>query len=555
MRGGGITTKLVSVCTVISIIAALTGVVAAGPAQALGRPQDRWAKHRQTRLEGERRRNALTGVLEQIWRAQQEKAAAALEEKVASNPNTTSAGSEPQRAHVSRNRVSPAAVASTSAAAAKASVGGAESPQIASVAAKVRDSRQPAAAPARGLPARASSPTPLRVAASGKTGEGANRATAVPQAKPVLHKENPPMARRPATTQRAAHTLRVLTGKSLIIDLAKDAKRVSVANPEVAEVMIISPRQVMVNGLEDGETSIIIWDHAGHYAMYNLVVGAALDEQVMLEVTVAELNRTELERHGVDIRTMGGQFGAITQYGSVAPLSGTHPPSQGEPLFPFGLGSGITWGVVDLKNDITALFKQLQDNGMAKILAEPKLLARSGEPANFLSGGEIPIVITQDQNTTIEFKEFGTKIEFIPTVREDGSIDLKVKSEVSEPDFSQGLQLFGFTVPAFVTRRVDTNVTLGDSQSLIVAGLMKEKKHEQEAKMPFVGDIPLLGYLFRHTEYSKDVLELVIVVKPRLVAPIGEGEAVALPTDRGPLTRDEVRTKREDEKVSRPRPF
>jgi len=110
-------------------------------------------------------------------------------------------------------------------------------------------------------------------------------------------------------------------------------------------------------------------------------------------------------------------------------------------------------------------------------------------------------------------------------------------------------------VPAFITRRVDTDVTLNNGQSLVIAGLIKETKQELESKMPFVGDIPLLGYFFRSTSYSKDLLELVIVVRPMLVAPIEAGVRVPLPTDRGPLSRDEVRTKAEREKVSRPRPY
>jgi len=349
--------------------------------------------------------------------------------------------------------------------------------------------------------------------------------------------------------------MRVLAGKSLVIDLHRTAKRVSVANPEVAEVLVISPRQVMINGLANGETSIIIWDTDGNYTMNTLVVGDQLQDQVMLEVTVAEINRTAAERHGVDVRALGGQFGTVTQFGNAAPTSGTFPAREGEPLFPFGLDGGISWAVIDFKNDIAAFFEQIQKEDLGRILAEPKLLARSGKEANFLSGGEIPIVITQNDDTTIEFKEFGTRINFVPEVREDGTIDLKVKSEVSEPDFSNGVDLFGFRVPAFVTRRVDTDVTLRSAQSLVIAGLIKETKQELESKLPFAGDIPILGYFFRSTEFEKNLLELIIVVKPKIVAPIAEGERVPLPTDRGPLTRGEVRTKAEPEKVSRPRPY
>jgi Flp pilus assembly secretin CpaC len=162
--------------------------------------------------------------------------------------------------------------------------------------------------------------------------------------------------------------------------------------------------------------------------MYSLIVGEAVAEQVMLNVTVAEINRTQMEQHGVDIRNFGGQFNFLTNYGDVAPVSGQHPSSPGQPPFPVNL-TGLSWAIVDSKNDIAAIFKQLQDENLGKILAEPKLLARSGKKANFLSGGEIPIVVTTNDDTSIEFKEFGTKVDFVPRVREDGNIDLALQSK------------------------------------------------------------------------------------------------------------------------------
>jgi pilus assembly protein CpaC len=225
-----------------------------------------------------------------------------------------------------------------------------------------------------------------------------------------------------------------------------------------------------------------------------------------------------------------------------------------QPPFPVNL-TGLSWAIVDSKNDIAAIFKQLQNENLGKVLAEPKLLARSGKKANFLSGGEIPIVVTTNDDTSIEFKEYGTKVDFVPRVREDGNIDLALQSEVSEPDYAAGVKLFGFDVPAFVTRRTQTEVTLQSGESLIVAGLIKETKQELESKMPFLGDVPFVGYFFRSTKFQNDILELMMVVRPELVASIEAGRRVALPTDRGPLTREEVRTGPVEEKVSRPRPY
>ena len=402
----------------------------------------------------------------------------------------------------------------------------------------------------------ASSPSAAAPAVVGAPQKIGGQRVAQAAASPVSARQvEPASENRPARpVQAPSNILRVLTGKSLLIDLKNDAKRVSVANPQVAEVMIISPRQVMVNGLADGETSVIVWDRSGNYKMYSLIVGEAVADQVMLNVTVAEINRTQMEQHGVDIRNFGGQFNFITNYGDAAPVSGTYPPNAGQPPFPVNL-TGLSWAIVDSKNDIAAIFKQLQNENLGKILAEPKLLARSGKKANFLSGGEIPIVVTTNDDTSIEFKEFGTKVDFVPRVREDGNIDLALQSEVSEPDFSAGVELFGFTVPAFVTRRTQTDVTLRSGESLIVAGLIKETKLELESKMPFLGDVPFVGYFFRSTRFQNDILELMIVVRPELVGSIEAGRRVALPTDRGPLTREEVRTAPVEEKVSRPRPY
>ena len=137
---------------------------------------------------------------------------------------------------------------------------------------------------------------------------------------------------------------------------------------------------------------------------------------------------------------------------------------------------------------------------MAKILAQPRLLANTGEKAKFLSGGEIPIVIAQALNTSIVFKEFGTKVTFVPTVVGVNDVELLVQPEVSEPDYAHGVQLFGFQVPAFVTRRAETQVRLRDNQTLIVAGLILHEKKEIIQKVPYLGDVPYLGGLFRNTE-------------------------------------------------------
>ena len=201
-----------------------------------------------------------------------------------------------------------------------------------------------------------------------------------------------------------------------------------------------------------------------------------------------------------------------------------------------------------------SLFQYLEQHNLAKILAQPHLLANSGEEAKFLSGGEIPIVIAQALNTSIVFKQFGTSVEFVPTVVGRNDIELLVKPEVSEPDFAQGVQLFGFNVPAFITRRAETMVQLKDNQTLIIAGLILHEKKTNIQKVPYLGDIKYLGGLFRNTSYSNTETDLVMSVTPQIVQPLPEGASVYNPTYVPELTHDQVETRRlAQPDVTRPR--
>jgi Flp pilus assembly secretin CpaC len=273
---------------------------------------------------------------------------------------------------------------------------------------------------------------------------------------------------------------------------------------------------------------------------------------VLLEITVAELNRTAMEEHGVDWRVLRTDLGLVFQPAKVAPLTGLFPPQTSQPPLQSQLGDNVTLGVVDPKRGVAAFFEFIQREGLGKILARPRLVARSGNEAKFLSGGEIPIIIAEALQTSVTFKEFGTRLRFKPTVLADDTIDLEVSPEVSEPDFANGVSLFGFQVPAFITRRADTRVRMQDGESLVIAGLFRDTRTETTQKVPYLGDIPGLGYLFRKTSYDRVKSELMIVVRPRLADPTPQGVSIAVP-DREALRPEEVRTQRTDAPVSRPR--
>jgi pilus assembly protein CpaC len=284
---------------------------------------------------------------------------------------------------------------------------------------------------------------------------------------------------------------------------------------------------------------------------------------------VAELNRTNIENQGTNWSAALARAGVsiVGLPGNVAtPFSPANPSSanavqattlaNGGSLSGLLLSQAMTYGIATGNSNYqTQSFLQyLEQHDMAKVLAHPHLLANSGEEAKFLSGGEIPIVITQALNTSIVFKQFGTSVEFVPTVVGKDDVELLVKPEVSEPDYSHGVQLFGFTVPAFITRRAETMVRMRDNQTLIIAGLILHEKRSIIQKVPYLGDVPYLGGLFRNTNYQNTETDLVMSVTPQIIRPLPEGASVYNPTSVPELTDQQLKTRELSQPdASRPR--
>lgn len=258
--------------------------------------------------------------------------------------------------------------------------------------------------------------------------------------------------------------------------------------------------------------------------------------QVMIEVVLAEMSRSMgreigtnfsalIERNGEPIQILS-LLDALSGLDENESTSDTLLISEAINLIgQFPAGSGF----------YTVLIDALKETSIGQILAEPTLIARSGETARFLSGGEVPIPIAQGGafgSVTILFKEFGIAVAFTPTVLTPDRIHLKVSPEVSEPDFTLGTSVSGTTVPGFATRRAQTAVELGDGETFAIAGLLSDQVNEIAVKYPLLGDIPVLGILFRSTQFQRNETELVILVTPRLVGPLGPYEnGPALPTD------------------------
>jgi pilus assembly protein CpaC len=303
----------------------------------------------------------------------------------------------------------------------------------------------------------------------------------------------------------------------------------TVASPEdaaQAEMLVKAALNPGVDVTKDGASLNIV-------PVSRLKVATPL--QVMLKVKVAEVSRDLLKQVGVNLLsrdpTSGFQFGIgqgnAGTFGS--PASGTTPAVPKS----FNIASaGTTLGLAGklFGLDLLSTLNLAETDGLVTVLAEPTLTALSGETASFLAGGEFPIPVSQSLGAvTIEYKQYGVGLAFTPIVLEDGRISMRVRPEVSELSDAGSVTLNNFVVPALTTRRAETTVELGSGQSFMIAGLLRNTNSNTINKAPVLGDLPILGALFRSTKFRRQETELVIVVTPYLVRPVSN--QLALPTD------------------------
>jgi pilus assembly protein CpaC len=264
--------------------------------------------------------------------------------------------------------------------------------------------------------------------------------------------------------------------------------------------------------------------------------------QVMLKVRIAEMNRSLVKKMGVNLlnRSTGGTLFGIGRgnpgtinvaKGPPDPVTGVVQETVTGATFNM-LTGGTTLGLFGriFGTDLLGTLDLLENDGVVSTLAEPNLTALSGETASFLAGGEFPIPVTQgNQAVTIEYKEYGVGLAFTPIVLADGRISMRVRPEVSQLSDAGSVKLGGYTVPALTTRRAETTVELGSGQSFMIAGLLQNSNSNSIEKAPFLGDLPVIGALFRSTSYQRNETELVLIVTPYLVRPASR--QLAVPTD------------------------
>jgi pilus assembly protein CpaC len=282
--------------------------------------------------------------------------------------------------------------------------------------------------------------------------------------------------------------------------------------------------------------------------------------QVMLQVRIAEVSRTLVRNIGVNLLTRDGSGGFL--FGLIRGNPGTITGAPGSPAeFDFQQGPGTTLGAAGrlFGLDVLSSLNLNENDGRVTILAEPNLTALSGETASFLAGGEFPIPTAQGiSGTSIEFKQYGVSLAFTPTVLEGGRISMRVRPEVSELSEEGAIQLNGFRVPSLTTRRAETTVELGSGQSFMIGGLLRNSSGNVTDRAPGLGNLPILGALFRSNNFRRNETELVIIVTPYLVRPVNAGQ-IALPTDgyRSSNTGQRVLLDQQDNSRSgeqRPRP-
>ncbi|HKW13608.1 MAG TPA: pilus assembly protein N-terminal domain-containing protein [Candidatus Krumholzibacteria bacterium] len=333
-----------------------------------------------------------------------------------------------------------------------------------------------------------------------------------------------PAAAQAATTKTQSNPqINVIVGQSVTHKLDTKVKTVSISDSDIADVVVAGPNEVLVNGKKIGLTTLVIWDDANNSRMFNVTVrGPFSDQKIELRVKLAEVNRQKALDLGFNFFGQTEQNGA-TYSGALAPVP--IPTDQANALFSYIKGT----------DQITAAIKALETNGVLKILAEPTVIAASGEEAHFLSGGEIPVPVAVTPNgatgttVTIEWKEFGTKVHFVPTIVDTGVINLVVSPEVSQLDYNNAVLLSGFRIPAIRVRKAETTVELSDQESLVIGGLIQTTETKIKKSIPILGHIPLLGYLFSDYQTQKDESELLIVVSPHLVRALAPGATVDLP--------------------------
>jgi pilus assembly protein CpaC len=409
-----------------------------------------------------------------------------------------------------------------------------------------------------------------------------------------------PSGQSEAAIEPNPNTVHLGVGHSLLIRTQSRVKRILTGNPTAIDAVITSPNELVLTAKQPGSSSLLLWEESGDSRMLDVfadvdvnslrdaieqaypggrvealsqegkvvltgtVTSTAVADQlvkmatnfakdvvnglqiaqppkqrqVMLKVRFAEADRAKLSAFAVNLFSTGATntIGTIStqQFGPQSLNNSQGTTATG--VSQFNLSDLLNIFLFRPDINLGATIKALQQKNVLQILAEPNLMAISGQPAQFLAGGEFPYPVVQGSATggygavTIQFKPYGVKLEFIGTIDDNDTIRLRVKPEVSSLDYTQTVTISGFVLPAIQTRRAETEIELHNGQSFGIAGLLDERTTIQLSKVPGIGDVPILGEIFKSRNVNRTNSELVVLVTPTIVDPVGtSGAAPAAP--------------------------
>ncbi len=402
-----------------------------------------------------------------------------------------------------------------------------------------------------------------------------------------------PLVTAQAAETRTGDWLDIEVGKSVVIETPKNATAIAITDPGVADIVpLASANKIQVQGRMVGSTDLVIQQGQGvppliyeitvHQDLSDLIrrVDALVegeppsiyplkerivvqgpvedldtleevaqvariydedfvnlmtvrgDHQVQLEVMFAEVSRTALRELGMNVLFGDDDLTA----GMLAPnfnsAAFVQTPST---VIDTGIVPAAAAGTFQLLGyigeiDLGAVISVLEDHRVSKVLAQPTLACLSGQQCEFLAGGEIPLPAPGGSGAiTVAFKEYGVKVMFVPTVLAGNVVDMRTYIEVSEPDYANGTRLTGIEIPGFTSRKGKGHVRVDNGMTFAMAGMLSERSTYTRAQVPLLGDIPIVGTLFRYTKHTREETELVVFVTPRLIRPLGPGEVPAAP--------------------------
>jgi len=391
-------------------------------------------------------------------------------------------------------------------------------------------------------------------------------------------------------------SVRLLVGRSTIVDVGSAISRVSLTSAEVADAVVTSANQLLINGKMPGTISMYVWERSGGLRRYEVVVQrdlailneqmkklfpgenidaqssgkgivlsglvssldvsekaknvaggfvdkaeevvnllrmqeSAASNQVLLRVRFAEVSRSAVTDLGTSLFTGPNGYKDVlarSTTSTIAPVFDNSDPTREKLVF----SDFLNLFLFDAKHQLGTVIKALQTRGQFQSLAEPNLVAESGKEASFLAGGEFPVPVAQGSGAnlaiSVQYKEFGVRLNFTPVIHGD-RVHLKVRPEVSTLDFANGVLLNGFRIPALSTRRTETELELQDGQTFAIAGLLNNSLNSTLQKIPGIGDIPILGLLFKSKAANKEQTELVVMITPQILTRNSSGVTTALP--------------------------